>query len=163
MKQGSHPVRDGVNLAVAPKGNCQQWRRNYSLFSIITRRIPPLMDSQCRLGWRAPKPMKTCISSRRFCTILWSISNRCRIASWRRRRIEKRLCKGWIASSLMPPNGPLIVQQMMPHNVSIRVGKKTAYAEEYGHVAPEQAYRLSGAYVERSPSRLHHVETRVSA
>ena len=26
-------------------------------------------------------------------------------------------------------------------------GKKTAYAEEYGHVAPEQVYRLSGADV----------------
>jgi DDE superfamily endonuclease len=26
-------------------------------------------------------------------------------------------------------------------------GKKTAYAEEHGHVAPEQVYRLSGAYV----------------
>ena len=26
-------------------------------------------------------------------------------------------------------------------------GKKTAYAEEYGHVAPEQVYCLSGAYV----------------
>src|SRR2546422_8663862 len=24
----------------------------------------------------------------------------------------------------MPPNGPIIVQQMMPHNVSITVGKK---------------------------------------
>src|SRR5215468_2247248 len=26
-------------------------------------------------------------------------------------------------------------------------GQKTAYAEEYGHVAPEQVYRLSGADV----------------
>jgi Helix-turn-helix of DDE superfamily endonuclease len=42
-------------------------------------------------------------------------------------------------------------------------GKKTAYAEEYGPVASSQVYRLSGAYVERSPSRLPHVETRVSA
>ena len=42
-------------------------------------------------------------------------------------------------------------------------GKKTAYAEEYGHVAPEQVDRLSGADVKRSPSRLPHVETRVSA
>jgi hypothetical protein len=29
-------------------------------------------------------------------------------------------------------------------------GKKTAYAEEYGHVAPEQVYRLSGADAEWS-------------
>ena len=42
-------------------------------------------------------------------------------------------------------------------------GKKTAYAEAYGHGAPEQVDRLSGADVERSPSRLPHVETRVSA
>jgi hypothetical protein len=32
-------------------------------------------------------------------------------------------------------------------------GKKTAYAEEYGHGAPEQVDHLSGADVERSPSR----------
>ena len=42
-------------------------------------------------------------------------------------------------------------------------GKKPAYAEEDGHVAPEQVYRLSGADVERSQARLPHVETRVSA
>src|SRR5262245_41792329 len=32
-------------------------------------------------------------------------------------------------------------------------GKKTAYAEEYGHGAPEHVDRLAGADVERSQSR----------
>jgi hypothetical protein len=41
--------------------------------------------------------------------------------------------------------------------------KKTASAEEYGQVSPGQVDRLSGADIERSPSRLQHVETRVSA
>src|SRR5438105_15068584 len=35
MKTGSHPAREGVNLAVVPKGNCQQWRINCSLSSIL--------------------------------------------------------------------------------------------------------------------------------
>src|SRR6516162_4948598 len=37
-------------------------------------------------------------------------------------------------------------------------GKKTAYAEEYYYVAPEQVDRLSGADVERAQSRLPHVK-----
>ena len=36
----------------------------------------------------------------------------------------KAALQGWIASSLMPPNGPIIVQQMMPNSVSITVEKK---------------------------------------
>jgi hypothetical protein len=41
-------------------------------------------------------------------------------------------------------------------------GKKTADVEEHGHVAAEQVYGLSWSYLEWSPARLPHVETRVS-
>ena len=39
-------------------------------------------------------------------------------------------------------------------------GKKTAYLAKHAHVPPGQVYRFSWAYLEWSPSRLHHVETR---
>ena len=74
MQQGSPPVRDSVNPAVAPKGNGPPWQSNDSLSSTITRRILPVMDSPCSWGWRAQKPMETCIRSHRFCTIPWCLS-----------------------------------------------------------------------------------------
>ena len=38
---GAASVRDGANLAVAQKGNCQQWRRNYS-FSLLLQDVSHL-------------------------------------------------------------------------------------------------------------------------
>ena len=68
MKKGSNPARAGVSIsAVAPKGNCQPWWRDYSLSSTTIKRIPPLMSWARSLRWRGRKPTKTCISSRRFC------------------------------------------------------------------------------------------------
>src|SRR5216683_2302923 len=60
MPKESHPARDGVNPAVAPKENCQRWRRNDQLSSSIPRPIPSWMGSQRSLRWRARKPRNTC-------------------------------------------------------------------------------------------------------
>jgi hypothetical protein len=48
----------------------------------------------------------------------------------------KQLGKGWIASSLTPPNGRIIVPQIMPTSVSMTAGKNTADAAAHGQVFP---------------------------
>jgi hypothetical protein len=58
MKKGAQPARAGVPLAVAPKENGPPWRSNDRVFSLIIKRIPPVMSWAHRVRWRGRKPTK---------------------------------------------------------------------------------------------------------
>jgi hypothetical protein len=153
LQPGAHPVRDGVNLAVAPQGNGLPWQSNDRWCSLLTRRLPPGMAWQRRWGGRARKPRKTCLRSRRCGTIPWCLSHGCRLARWRRRRSGKRRGTGWSASAWLPLHEPSSGPQMRPTTVRLTVEKNTAYAAADGHGAPAHVARLAGADVERAPAR----------
>ena len=137
MKTGSNSVREGANLAVASKGNCQPWRRELQFVLYQWTRPDPTFDvlgQQFAMARsKANENLHIALTIR---LRLRSVRPHAlaRVRNTGRRR--KRLRTGWIARSLMPPNG-LITRSTdeAKQRVSITAEKKQHTLENTGQMA----------------------------